>query len=104
MPVLISLVGLTDAVHLMSEIRNQRATGLESRQASRRGVARVGMACFLTSLTTAVGFASLAWAHHEIVREFGRCCVLGVSLQFVSVLTVVPLGCRSPLGRRPTAL
>ncbi len=99
-PVLISLVGLTDAVHLMVEIRNQRAAGLEVRQAARRGLARVGLACLLTSLTTAIGFMSLAWAHHEIVRQFGWCCVLGVGLTLVSVLTAVPLGCRSPLGRR----
>ena len=99
-PVLISLIGLTDAVHLMVEIRNQRAAGLAIREATRLGVARVGLACALTSLTTAVGFASLAWAHHQIVREFGWCCVLGVGLTFISVLTVVPLGCRSPLGRR----
>jgi predicted RND superfamily exporter protein len=99
-PVLISLVGLTDSVHLMAEIRNQRAAGHDTRGATRRGVARVGLACALTSLTTAVGFASLAWAHHEIVRDFGWSCVLGVVLTFVSVLTVIPLGCRSPLGRR----
>ncbi|MCO6454655.1 MAG: MMPL family transporter [Pirellulaceae bacterium] len=99
-PVLISLVGLTDAVHLMVEVRNQRAEGHEPREAARRAVVRVGMACALTSLTTAIGFASLAWAHHEIVRDFGWSCVLGVGLTFVSVLTVVPLGCRSPLGRR----
>lgn len=99
-PVLISLVGLTDAVHLMVEIRNQRAAGLDTRQATRRGVARVGMACVLTSLTTAIGFASLAWAHHEIVQDFGWCCVLGVTSTLISVLTVVPLGCRSPLGWR----
>ncbi len=99
-PVLISLVGLTDAVHLMVEIRNQRAAGLETRQAARVGIARVGLACVLTSLTTAIGFVSLSFAHHEIVRNFGWCCVLGVSLTLISVLTVIPLGCRSPLGRR----
>lgn len=99
-PVLISLVGLTDAVHLMVEIRHQRGSGLDVADAARRAVSRVGLACFLTSLTTAIGFVSLAWAHHEIVRQFGWCCVLGVALTFVSVLTVVPLGCRSPLGRR----
>lgn len=38
-PVLISLVGLTNTVHLMVEIRNQRATGLETRQAARHGIA-----------------------------------------------------------------
>ncbi len=99
-PIMISLVGLTDAVHLMVEIRNQRASGLDTKEAARRGLSRVGPACFLTSLTTAIGFASLVWAHHEVVRQFGWCCVLGVIMTFISVVTVVPLGCRSPLGRR----
>lgn len=99
-PVLISLVGLADSVHLMVEIRNQRTAGLSTREAARLGVARVGPACLLTSLTTAIGFVSLSWAHHEVVREFGWCCVLGVGMTLVSVLTVIPLGCRSPLGKR----
>ncbi|MEM6691412.1 MAG: efflux RND transporter permease subunit [Planctomycetota bacterium] len=99
-PVLISLVGLTDSVHLMVEVRNQRASGLSAVEAGRRAVARVGLACLLTSVTTAVAFASLQTAHHEVVREFGWCCVIGVAATFISVLTVIPLGCRSPLGRR----
>lgn len=99
-PVLISLVGLTDSVHLMTEIRQQRASGRETSDAARTGVARVGMACFLTSFTTAIGFVSLTWAHHEIVKDFGWSCVVGVVMTFISVLTVIPLGCRSPLGRR----
>ncbi|WP_182864940.1 efflux RND transporter permease subunit [Rhodopirellula sp. JC639] len=99
-PVLVSLVGLTDSVHLMVEIRQQRASGLEVNEAARRGVSRVGMACLLTSTTTAIGFLSLLGAHHEIVRDFGMCCVVGVAMTFISVLTVIPLGCRSPLGRR----
>ena len=99
-PVLVSLVGLTDSVHLMVEIRQQRANGLPVKDAARLGVARVGMACLLTSATTAIGFLSLLWAHHEIVRDFGVCCVVGVAMTFISVLTVIPLGCRSPLGRR----
>ena len=100
LPVLISLVGLTDAVHLMVEIRNLRAEEIDTQEATRQGVARVGLACALTSLTTAIGFASLSWAHMEVVRDFGWSCVLGVGLTFISVVTVVPLGCRSPLGRR----
>ncbi|MEM0924626.1 MAG: MMPL family transporter, partial [Planctomycetota bacterium] len=99
-PVMTALVGLTDSVHLMSEIRQQRASGLETRQAYRRGVARVGLACLLTSVTTAIGFLSLMYAHHEIVQQFGKCCVVGITMTFVSVLTVTPLGCRSPLGKK----
>lgn len=99
LPVLLSLVGFTDGVHLMVQIRRHRAAGLSARDAARRGVQEVGLACALTSLTTAIGFGSLSLAHHETVREFGYSCVIGVILTFVAVITVIPLACRTWLGR-----
>ncbi|MEM8678333.1 MAG: MMPL family transporter [Planctomycetota bacterium] len=99
LPVLISLVGLTDGVHLMVQIRRHRADGLPPREAARLGVHEVGLACALTSLTTGIGFAALLMASHEIVREFGWCCVLGVTLTFISVVTTIPLLSGSWLGR-----
>ncbi len=99
LPVLLSLVGFTDGVHLMVQIRRHRAAGLGARDAARRGVQEVGLACALTSLTTAIGFGSLSLAHHETVREFGYSCVIGVLLTFVAVITVIPLACRTWLGR-----
>ncbi|WP_237225855.1 efflux RND transporter permease subunit [Rubinisphaera sp. JC750] len=100
LPVLLSLIALADGVHLLVEIRRQRASGQTPRLASRRGVTNVGLACMLTSITTAIGFGSLALAHHDIVREFGLACVLGVGLTFLSVITVIPLLCRTPLARK----
>ncbi len=100
LPILISLVGFTDGVHLMIQIRRNRVAGHSPRESARLGIREVGLACGLTSLTTAVGFGSLALAHHEIVREFGWCCVLGVLLTFVAVITTIPLACSSFLGRR----
>ena len=99
LPVLLSLVGLTDGVHLMVEIRKQNAAGLSERDAAREGIGKIGIACALTSLTTAIGFASLGLAHHEIVREFGWSCVLGVGMTFLAVITTIPLACRTRLGR-----
>lgn len=99
LPVLLSLVGLTDGVHLMVQIRRHRASGLSGRDAARRGIQEVGLACLLTSLTTAIGFGSLSLAHHETVREFGYSCVIGVLLTFIAVITVIPLACRTWLGR-----
>lgn len=99
LPVLLSLVGLTDGVHLMVQIRKHRASGLSGRDAARRGVQEVGLACLLTSVTTAIGFGSLSLAHHETVREFGYSCVVGVLLTFIAVITVIPLACRTWLGR-----
>ena len=99
LPVLVSLVGLTDGVHLMVHIRKLRAAGHATRDAAREGVREVGLACALTSVTTAIGFGSLGFASHEVVREFGFCCVIGVICTFISVVTTIPLLCSSWLGR-----
>ncbi|NND97150.1 MAG: MMPL family transporter, partial [Pirellulaceae bacterium] len=99
-PVLLCMVGFTDGVHMMVHIRKHRAAGLSATDAARISIREVGLACWLTSFTTAIGFGSLVLAHHEIVREFGYCCVIGVLTTFIAVITVIPLACASPLGRR----
>ncbi len=99
LPTLLSLVGLTDGVHMMIQIRHHRAAGMAPKDAARLGAREVGVACFLTSLTTAIGLGSLGLARHEIVKEFGWCCVIGVGMTLISVLIVIPLACSTFLGR-----
>jgi len=99
LPVLVSLVGLTDGVHLMVQLRKLRASGLPERIAARTALHQVGFACMLTSLTTAIGLGSLALAHNIWVREFGWCSVIGVTLMFVAVVTIIPLVCSTWLGK-----
>ncbi len=91
LPVMLSLVGLADGVHLMVQIRRFKAQGMSERVAARAGLQEVGLACFLTAITTSIGFWSLSLAQHEIVREFGWSCVLGVCLTVIAILTVIPL-------------
>ncbi|QDT11488.1 efflux RND transporter permease subunit [Stieleria marina] len=98
-PVLLCMVGFTDGVHMMVQIRKHRAAGLSPRDATRRSIREVGLACWLTSLTTAIGFGSLVLAKHETVHEFGYCCVVGVLTMFVAVVTVIPIACASRWGR-----
>ena len=97
-PILISLVALTDGVHLMVQIRKLRTAGQSPTNAAKTGLQQVGMACFLTSLTTAIGFGSLTIADSVWVQQFGMCCVVGVCLTFLSVVTVIPLLCSTWLG------
>jgi len=98
-PILLSLVGFTDGVHMMTQIRVHRSSGMPVRAAVARALDEVGAACFLTSLTTAIGFASLSFAHHQVVREFGWCCVMGVGITFLAIIAAIPLACFTPLGR-----
>ncbi|HRA88498.1 MAG TPA: MMPL family transporter, partial [Planctomycetaceae bacterium] len=99
LPVLVSLVGLTDGVHLMVQLRKLRASGFPERIAARTALHQVGFACMLTSLTTAIGLGSLALAHNIWVQEFGWCSVIGVTLMFVAVVTIIPLVCSTWLGK-----
>ncbi len=98
-PVLLCMVGFTDGVHMMVQIRRHRAAGLTAKEATRRAIAEVGLACWLTSLTTGIGFGAHRRAHHQHVGEFGLSCVIGVALTFVAVVTIVPLASASRLGR-----
>lgn len=100
LPVLLSLVGFTDGVHIMIHIRKCMREGMVPKDACKRTLELVGLACFLTSLTTAIGMGSLAWANHQIVREFGWSCVLGVTATWISVMLVIPLISMTPWSRR----
>ena len=99
LPILVSLVGLTDGVHLLVQIRKLQANGFKPLAAAQEGLSQVGLACALTSLTTAIGFGSLALARHEFVQQFGYSCVIGVICCFVAVITVIPLASSTWIGK-----
>jgi predicted RND superfamily exporter protein len=99
MPVLVSMIALTDGVHLMVNIRRRRALGDTPREASRWAIAHVGVACFLTSLTTAIGFGSLMLAKSNYVGEFGKVCMYGVMIAFLAVISFLPFVASTRLGR-----
>jgi predicted RND superfamily exporter protein len=90
---LLPVIAVADAIHMVARVHEQLAEDPETDRERAIAIAtqRVGLACFLTSLTTAFGFGSLATAEMPILRAFGLYAALGVSLAFVVVLVVVPL-------------
>jgi len=99
LPPLVLVVGFTDSLHLMVDIRHSLSGGRSRKLAAADAVARLGSACFLTSLTTAIGFASLGLSRTVSIREFGWVCASGTALSFLAVVTIIPLLASSPLGR-----
>lgn len=100
LPVLVVMIGFTNGVHIMVDIRRSRAHGAEPVAASQDAIRHLTVACALTSLTTAIGFGSLTVSSSELIRDFGLDCMIGVGMVFVSVLTVIPLLSSTWLGRR----
>jgi uncharacterized protein len=56
----------------------------------RRAFDRVLMPCFFTSLTTVIGFGSLAFADLAIIRRFGIWAAAGAALEWVVLFTILP--------------
>ncbi len=100
LPVLVVMIGFTNGVHLMVDIRRSRAMGAEPLEAAQDSIRHLAVACALTTLTTAIGFGSLMVARAELIRDFGLDCMIGVALVFVAVLTVIPLMSSTWMGRR----
>ncbi len=100
LPVLLSLVGFADGVHMMVYIRHCLSDGQLPKVACRNALATVGVACSLTTITTSIGMGSLGFSRNEVVREFAYSCVLGSSTILVAVLLVIPLACCTRLGRQ----
>ncbi len=98
LPALIFVIGFADAVHLLLDYRRSRAAGEARRPAAANMIRHLGLACVLTSGTTAIGFGSLALARTYGVQRFGIACVWGSVCAFFAVMTVVPLLASTRLG------
>jgi predicted RND superfamily exporter protein len=89
-PVFLMPIAVCDAVHILSDfyekypqIKDQRRTVLDVFDELYKPM-------FFTSITTAVGFANLAWANIPPVRVFGLFISLGVLLAWFLTMTFIP--------------
>ena len=89
-PILIFVIGISDAIHLLIRYRHELDAGRPQREALRVTVRHLMTACFLTSFTTAVGFGSLASARIDILKRFGLSAAVGVMIAYLVVVILVP--------------
>lgn len=98
MPSLILVIAFTDAVHLLVHIRKSRAEGMERLEAVQSAIRHLGLACLMTSFTTAIGFGSLIVARVQTVQGLGIDCAIGAMIGFVATMMLVPLLASTRLG------
>ncbi len=96
-PSLALVVGTCDSIHFIEDMRRRIRRGIDPLAVSAGAVQRVGPACGLTSLVTAVGFASLAAARVDAVRAFGIAAAVGALASFAAVTLLTPLVAALPL-------
>jgi predicted RND superfamily exporter protein len=89
-PPLLITIGLGDGVHLIARYRDERRDGEAPLPAARRTLSAMAVACFMTSITTAVGFGSLAISQTEMLRRFGLLAAGAVMVAYLVTVVFLP--------------
>lgn len=89
-PVVLMMVGLCDGVHLFNEFEKAIGAGAKRIDAVREMLRLCGSSCLATSVTTALGFASMAYVDVPVVRQYGLITAIGILLNFLATICVIP--------------
>lgn len=90
LPTILFVVGMSDVVHILERYIEALRNGHSKARALAISYHEVGLATFLTSLTTAIGFATLLTSGIAPIREFGVLTAVGVFLAFGLAFTLLP--------------
>ncbi len=93
-------IGIDDGVHALHRWRQETASGAQRVNDAYR---HVGRAILLTSLTTMIGFGSIAGYDMPAMSSFGTVLFLGVGLCFIASVAVLPAVMRVLLHERKKA-
>lgn len=89
-PIFLMPIAVVDSVHIMSEFADKYGTGKDARAVMSDVIGHLYKPMLFTSVTTAVGFASLLLTPIPPVQIFGAFVALGVLLAFVLTITFIP--------------
>lgn len=85
------VVGVANAVHIITNYYEEFVLTTRKREAIENTVRILFLPCFLTSLTTSVGFFSLTFSSIRPVQELGIYTSFGVVSVFVITIMLVPV-------------
>ena len=81
-PILMCIVGVADTIHITSKYLDELEKGHDRETAIRITLKEIGLATFITCITTAIGFASLLTNRTAPIQGFGLNAALGVVAAF----------------------
>lgn len=90
LPVLLFVIGISDIVHILTKYIEELRIGKTKIKAIKSTFKEVGLATLLTSLTTAIGFISLAMNDAPPIQFFGIYTAIGVIITYIIAITLLP--------------
>ncbi|WP_027859175.1 efflux RND transporter permease subunit [Marinobacterium jannaschii] len=89
-PIFLMPIAVVDSVHILSEFADRYKPGTDPRQALREVLGHLFTPMLYTSITSAAGFASLAFTPIPPVQIFGLHVAAGIFLAFFLTFILVP--------------
>lgn len=90
LPSIMFVVSMSDVIHLVSKYFDLLREGHPKFDAIKISFKEIGMATFLTSLTTSIGFFSLVFVNVMPIKTFGIYVGIGVLMAFIITFAVLP--------------
>lgn len=90
MPTILFVVGVSDVIHLLEKYLEELRQGRPKKQALIHAMKEIGIATFLTSLTTSIGFLTLLTADMAPIQDFGIFTAIGVWIAYLITFTLIP--------------
>lgn len=87
---IVFVVGMSDVIHLNTQYLAQLRLGKGKWEAMKSSLKEIGLSILLTSITTAIGFASLYVSRIPPIREFGLYAAAGVLFTFLVSVVILP--------------
>ena len=88
-PTLLMAIGVAHSVHILSEFTRRYRATRDRRASLVATMGLVGVPCLLTSLTTAVGFASMSFVPIKSIAQGGTTDAFGVLMAFALSVTLL---------------
>jgi uncharacterized protein len=89
MPLMLG-INIAYVIHILNRYYEEREDGLSVNLSATTSIKTVGVAVFLTAITTLIGFSSFMITDMPPMRDFGLLCMLGIAFSFLLSLTLLP--------------
>lgn len=90
-PAIVLVVGVADAVHMLTAWLESRSDNRSKARAVKAMVVATGAACFFTTITIMGGFLSLLTAKLDMVASFGLCAAIGILVAWIANQVIIPI-------------
>ncbi len=85
-PIIMIMVGTSDVIHIMTKYIDELKKGNSQKESALTTLREIGLATLLTSVTTAIGFATLLTSRIGPIQDLGINAAVGVIIAYITVI------------------